>query len=86
MIMLTSTPWSLLLFLFKKTIVFNPFFQDQNVNRVATIGMKCKQVMLRFCLSGNFIGYSFGHYKLTLVKKKFGCGCMVTNTLKYVKV
>jgi hypothetical protein len=52
----------------KKTIVFNPFFQDQNVNRVATIGMKCIQVMLRFCLSGNFIGYSFGHYKLTLMK------------------
>lgn len=51
----------------KKTIVFNPFFQDQNVNRVVTIGMKCIQVMLRFCLSGNFIGYSFGHYKLTLV-------------------
>ncbi len=70
----------------KKTIVLNPFFQYQSVNRVATIGVKCIQVMLRFCLSGNFIGYSFGHYKLTLVIVFFGCCCMVTNTLKYVKV
>lgn len=70
----------------KKTIVFNPFFQDPSVNMMAAIGVKCIQVMLRFYLSGNFTDYSFGHYKLTLMIFFFGCCRMVTNALKYVKV
>ncbi len=53
---------------------------------MATIGVKCIHVMLRFCLNGNFTDYNFGHYKLKLMITFFGCCCMVTNALKHVKV